>query len=97
MEANPYREARQQKLARLKELGIEPWPRKAKRSHALAWLVDTYEDAGTWPNERLEAEGLRVSVMGRLISFREMGKSVFGHLTENGKKLQAFFRKNDLD
>jgi lysyl-tRNA synthetase class 2 len=35
--------------------------------------------------------------MGRLISFREMGKSVFGHLCENGKKLQVFFRKNDLD
>ena len=97
MALNPYREARLEKLEKLKAMGVEPWPRKAKRSHGLAELVQAYGDAEAWPQEKLEALGTRVSVMGRLVSFREMGKSVFGHLTENGEKLQAFFRKNDLD
>ncbi|MBI4913718.1 MAG: lysine--tRNA ligase [Acidobacteria bacterium] len=97
MESNPYREARLEKLAKLKALGVEPWPRRAVRSHGLRELVGGYGDLEAWPAERLEAEQVQVSVMGRLISFREMGKSVFGHLSENGAKLQAFFRKNDLD
>jgi lysyl-tRNA synthetase class 2 len=31
-----------------------------------------------------------------VLTIREMGKSVFAHLTENGEKIQAFFRMNDL-
>ena len=34
--------------------------------------------------------------MGRVLTIREMGKSVFAHLTENGEKIQAFFRKDDV-
>ena len=34
--------------------------------------------------------------MGRVLTIREMGKSVFAHLTENGEKVQGFFRMNDL-
>jgi lysyl-tRNA synthetase class 2 len=34
--------------------------------------------------------------MGLVLTIREMGKSVFAHLTENGEKVQAFFRMNDL-
>ena len=34
--------------------------------------------------------------MGRVLTIREMGKSVFAHLTENGEKIQGFFRMNDL-
>ena len=59
-------------------------------------MAATYADAETWTNEKLEGLGLTVSVMGRVLTIREMGKSVFAHLTENGEKLQAFFRMNDL-
>ncbi len=97
MESNPYREARLEKLARLKQLGLDVWPRRARRSHSIEELVGRYGDPGQWPNEKLEELGLTVSVMGRLLSLREMGKSVFGHLTEAGERLQAFFRRNDLD
>ena len=97
MASNPYREARLEKLGKLKAMGLEVWPRKAKRSHDIDELVRAYGNAGVWPGEKLEGMGLEVSVMGRLLSFREMGKSVFGHLSENGERLQAFFRKNDLD
>ena len=97
MESNPYRDARLEKLGRLKALGLDVWPRKAVRTHSIEELVGLYGDSEQWPNEKLEGLGLGVSVMGRLLSFREMGKSVFGHLMEDGEKLQAFFRKNDLD
>jgi lysyl-tRNA synthetase class 2 len=96
MQPNQYRDVRLEKLEKLKALGLDVWPRKAQRSHGIAQLVAAYADAEAWPNERLEGLGLTVSVMGRLLTIREMGKSVFAHLAENGEKIQGFFRMNDL-
>jgi lysyl-tRNA synthetase, class II len=96
MQPNQYRDVRLEKLGKIKALGLDPWPRKAARTHGIAELVATYADAEAWPNEKLEGLGLTVSVMGRILTIREMGKSVFAHLTENGEKLQAFLRMNDL-
>ncbi|WP_257306781.1 lysine--tRNA ligase [Geothrix campi] len=96
MQPNQYRDIRLEKLEKLKALGLDAWPRKAKRTHGIAELAATYADAEAWPNEKLEGLGLTVSAMGRVLTIREMGKSVFAHLTENGEKLQAFFRKDDV-
>ncbi|MDR1841878.1 MAG: lysine--tRNA ligase [Holophagales bacterium] len=97
IQSNQYREARLNKLKKIEELGIEAWPAKARRTQGISGIVADYRDAEKWTAERLEQSKIAVSIMGRLISFREMGKSVFGHLSENGQRLQVFFRKNDLD
>jgi lysyl-tRNA synthetase class 2 len=94
MQENPYRQVRLEKLAKLKAMGIEAWPAKATRTHGLAQVVTEFAERTA---EQLEAEPVPLSVMGRIIAIREMGKSVFMHLSENGQKLQAYFRKNDLD
>ena len=96
MQPNQYRDVRLEKLGKLQALGLDVWPRKARRTHGIAELAATYADAELWPNERLESLGSTVSVMGRVLTIREMGKSVFAHLTENGERIQAFFRMNDL-
>ncbi len=96
MQPNQYRDIRLEKLEKLKALGLDAWPRKAKRTHGIAQLAAAYADAKAWPNEKLEGLDLTVSAMGRVLTIREMGKSVFAHLTENGEKLQAFFRMNDV-
>ena len=95
-QANQYREVRLGKLEKIKALGIEAWPAKAQRTTGIAEIVAKYGDHEKWTAESLAAHNIVVSVMGRLISFREMGKSVFGHLSESGKNLQAFFRQDDL-
>jgi lysyl-tRNA synthetase class 2 len=94
---NQYRDARLAKLEKIKELGIDPWPFKALRTHGISEILAKYGCPGEWTAERLDQDKINVSVMGRLLSLREMGKSVFGHLSENGHKLQSFFRKNDLE
>ncbi len=96
MQPNQYRDVRLEKLGKIKAMGQDPWPRKATRTHGIAELAAAYADAEAWPNEKLEGLELTVSVMGRILTIREMGKSVFAHLTENGEKIQAFFRMNDL-
>jgi len=94
MQDNQYRQIRIEKLEKLKALGVEAYPAKAKRTHGIAQIVTQFESQTA---DTLEAEPVVLSVMGRIIAIREMGKSVFMHLTEGGQKLQAYFRKNDLE
>lgn len=93
MSDNQYRQIRIEKLEKLKALGVEAYPAKAKRSHGIAQIVAQFADHTA---EQLDGEPVILSTMGRVIAIREMGKSVFMHLTEGGQKLQAYFRKNDL-
>ncbi len=94
MHENQYRQVRIEKLNKLKQFGVDVYPAKAKRTHGIAQVVTEFEHRTP---EQLEAEPVNLSVMGRVVAIREMGKSVFMHLTENGQRLQAYFRKNDLD
>ncbi|MFZ1613450.1 MAG: lysine--tRNA ligase [Holophaga sp.] len=94
MQENAYRQVRIEKLEKLKAMGIEAWPAKATRTHGIAQVVTDFADH---THEQLDAQPVQLSVMGRILAIREMGKSVFMHLSENGQKLQAYFRKNDLD
>jgi len=94
MESNQYRQVRIEKLEKLKALGFDPYPAKAKRTHGVPRVVAEYAD---WTAEQLEAEPQTHSVMGRILAIREMGKSVFAHISEGGQRLQIYFKKNDLD
>jgi lysyl-tRNA synthetase class 2 len=93
MQLSQYRQARVEKLQKLQALGLDVWPRKAERTHG---IVDILEAHGNATNEQLEAAPQVVSVMGRVMAIREMGKSIFAHIAENGEKLQVYFRVNDL-
>ena len=93
MQLSQYRQARIEKLHKLQALGLDVWPRKAERTHGIVEILAAHQESS---NEQLEAAPQTVSVMGRVIAIREMGKSVFVHITENGEKLQAYFRMNDL-
>ena len=94
MQLSQYRQARIEKLQKLQAMGLDVWPRKAVRSHGIVQILAAHSGSS---NEQLEAAPQTVSVMGRVIAIREMGKSVFAHITENGEKLQAYFRMNDLE
>lgn len=94
MQLSQYRQTRIEKLTNLKALGIDIWPCKAERTHSIADIVATNVDTN---NEQLEDANQVVSVMGRVTAIREMGKSVFAHMTESGIKLQTYFRMNDVE
>ena len=97
MQLSQYRQVRIDKLEKLKALGLDVWPRKAERSHGIGELLEAHDREGAKTgNEELEALNQVVSVMGRVVAIREMGKSVFAHITEMGLRLQVYFRMNDL-
>lgn len=86
---------RSQKLAQIRELGIDPYP--AKFPHPLVHmgvLLDKYKNIETGHSEDAAAGKTEaVSVAGRLILFRAMGKNAFAHLQDETGRLQIMFNR----
>ena len=80
------------KLARLKELGIEAYPNTFHRSHSNTEAVKALEDS-----EKAGAELPVVTVAGRLMSRRDLGKLSFFDVRDGGGKIQLFCSKVNLD
>lgn len=75
------------KLARLREIGIDPYAYSFAPSHSLEAALAAYSGDG---------EGPRVQVAGRVLALRDMGKSTFAHLGDRSGRLQVYLRQNDL-
>jgi lysyl-tRNA synthetase class 2 len=77
-----------EKLDALKERGIEPFAYSFGRSHSASEAVQLYTGEGD--------AGETVSVAGRIVALREMGKSAFAHLADRTGRIQVYFRLNTL-
>ena len=81
------REIRLEKVKKLRELGIDPYPAKAYRTHMNQEIKDNFE----------KLEGKEVSVVGRLMSLRKHGKLIFGNLQDDSGTIQLFIRFDTLE
>lgn len=77
------------KLAELRKLGINPFPYSFKRSHHAADILKHQLK----PEERTSE---KVSVAGRIISLRRMGKIAFAHVLDQSGKIQIYFKEEGL-
>lgn len=75
------------KLARIRERGVDPYPPRVQRSHTAAKAIQDFEAGKT--------EG-EISLAGRLMSIRVMGRSTFAHIEDGSGRIQIYFRENDL-
>ena len=85
---------RLQKLESLRAKGIEPYPHRYDRTH-------TTKDAAAYlqaEEERLgdEARTDQVSLAGRMVGFRRMGRAIFIDLQDRYGRIQALLRQNLL-
>ncbi|RMF39375.1 MAG: lysine--tRNA ligase, partial [Anaerolineae bacterium] len=87
-EYTPLEQNRLEKLHRLREQGIEPYPHRISRTHTSAQAISAYEAV----EAQEDAEPVRAAVAGRLRSMRTMGKIAFAHIEDNDGRLQLFFR-----
>jgi len=83
---------RRRKLAQWRESG-QAFPNDFRRDALAGELQAAYAEVG---NERLEAEGVRVRVAGRLMSKRVMGKASFAAIRDMSGDIQLFLRRDDL-
>lgn len=93
------RELRLEKLAKLRELGFDPYGvERWENKHSVADLLENFTDWAPDPEaDPADKHKRNISFAGRLVSMREMGKAAFAHLSDGDDKIQCYFRKNDLD
>lgn len=85
---------RLEKAERLKERGIELYPRRVERTHTCAEAIAEFERLETDTPE--SAEELTVTVTGRIRRLNIKGKVSFMHIEDGTGRLQLFLRVNDL-
>ncbi|HEC15777.1 MAG TPA: lysine--tRNA ligase [Sedimenticola sp.] len=83
---------RRAKLAELRERGIA-FPNDFRRNTVAGELHAEY---GGKSAEELDELGVRVSVAGRLMSRRVMGKASFAHLQDMSGRIQLFVQRDNL-
>ena len=79
---------RKGKLARIREIGLDPFRSNWEQSH-------TSEEALNLLTEE-EENGPEVSVAGRIIAFRLMGKASFLKILDRAGKIQSYVRKDEI-
>jgi lysyl-tRNA synthetase class 2 len=97
MELSELQRIRREKAARLQERGENPYPNSARRTHTNQKAVSLFEDADE--GDRLDADGnlnQPMTLVGRIVSFRHMGKTVFMHIEDGHSRLQLYIRKDEL-
>ena len=79
--------ARREKLKRLEELGINPWGEAFERTDTSATCR---EKANGKTNEELEVNPIHVTVAGRIMFLRKMGKASFVSIQDKFGKIQIY-------
>ena len=69
---------RLEKMHRLRELGMEPYPTKAHRTHTSQEAIQALEEFEKKP----DGETVQATLVGRIRSMRPMGKLVFAHIED---------------
>jgi lysyl-tRNA synthetase class 2 len=92
---NKLEQERVEKVERLETMGVEAYPRRVQRSHRAAEAIAEYERLEADSPEA--AEGLEVTVTGRIRRVNIKGKLSFLHIEDESGRIQLFLRINDMD
>ena len=92
MELNDLEQQRLEKLETLRSAGVTPYPHRTHRTHTTLDAQQVFEQA-----EREETTPPVVTVVGRLVSIRVMGKISFAHVEDATGRIQLFLRHNVMD
>ena len=77
---------RKEKLNKLKELGINPYPHKFSPTHKSIEVLDGFNNL----------ENKIVCIAGRIMALRKMGKAAFIHVMDDKGRIQIFIKKDNV-
>ncbi|MDB2614171.1 lysine--tRNA ligase [Chlamydiales bacterium] len=87
---------REEKLKEIRSLGVDPYPHKFTPTHKAASLNESYADQPVGNSEEAEKkETPEVTLSGRLVLFRAMGKNAFAHIQDESGRIQIMFNKQN--
>ena len=107
MEFSELEKIRVEKIERMRENGIEPYPTRAYPTCTIAEAIQAFEASGaaaaeetqtsaSAPEVGTQTEPAHVILAGRLRSMRVMGKLIFAHMEDGSGRVQLFLRVNEL-
>jgi lysyl-tRNA synthetase class 2 len=79
---------RREKLRKLKERNINPYPYNFKRTHTSSEIIADFE--------KLSTENTEVKIAGRMVSLRLHGKTLFFHLLDGAGKIQIYVKSDEV-
>jgi lysyl-tRNA synthetase, class II len=80
------RDERIEKIKKLKKLGKEPYPARVKRTNENKEIVENFD----------KFENSKVTVVGRIMSWRDIGKIIFANLTDESGKIQLYIKRDNI-
>ncbi len=84
---NVLMQRRREELEQLKKNGIAPYPNEYERDAYSKEIIDGFKD---------DAPKRNVSIAGRIVSIRRMGKASFCHIQDIQGKIQVYLKRDDL-
>lgn len=78
------REARLAKLEAIRAAGFDPYPTTSARTHTAAEAVERYDALQDTP----------ITLAGRIMRWRDQGKSVFAHIEDGSGRVQVYFKRD---
>jgi lysyl-tRNA synthetase class 2 len=77
---------RLEKLKKIRASGINPYPYSYSVSHKSIEILD----------DEKQLEGKTVTIAGRLMSLRKMGKAAFCHIQDEAGRIQIYVKRDDV-
>lgn len=94
MELSELQEIRRQKAEQLREQGIDPYPPRAQRTHTTFEAIARFEEIE--PSLDGEEDREPITVVGRIVSRRHQGKTIFAHIRDGHGELQLYLRRDEI-
>ena len=85
---------RREKLDAIRQRGMQPFAYNFKPSFSTTSAVDSFEVLESSGRLDESGHGDRVRLGGRIVGWRDMGRSVFAHVEDGRGRVQLYFRKN---
>jgi lysyl-tRNA synthetase class 2 len=86
--------ARREKLAALREKGIPAFAYTFDATATSAEAIASFEEMETGGRLAADGQGSRSRLGGRVVGWRDMGKSIFAHLEDRAGRIQLYFKKD---
>ncbi len=88
---------RRESLAKLREMGVEPYPAAQFIISASAEEIKAnYKEEVLEDGSKNRLNYHEVSLAGRLMNVREAGKALFGNIQDSSGRIQFYMRRDDL-
>ncbi len=93
VERDEFFQVRSEKLERLRQQGIDPYPARYKRTHTIKKVLELLAKRESKPTD---TEGRPVSITGRVIAVRNMGKAAFLDIRDGTGQIQGYLQRDVL-